>query len=134
MKAKSVLVVDENEEFVASVLSYLNTNFMVPIISLSSNCKDAMRKGEIINPDLILMDLTTEDSLNAIKQLKELPSSPRIIMTSFFDNKDYRSIAREAGADAFLNKKMFGNEITSMVKILFSGINNCMEYLETSKN
>jgi DNA-binding NarL/FixJ family response regulator len=80
------------------------------------------------------MDLTTEDSLNAIKQLKELPSSPRIIMTSFFDNKDYRSIAREAGADGFLNKKMFGNEITSMVKILFSGINNCMEYLETSKN
>jgi DNA-binding NarL/FixJ family response regulator len=134
MKIKSILLIDEDGVFKAKILSYFLSTFEIPITAVSSNGADAVKKAEKIQPQIILIDLTFPSSIELSEQLSNSSFNTKIIMLSFYDNPEYRKLASDAGADAFIVKDNFNTEFPRLIKILFSKFDNLYTFLETAKN
>lgn len=69
-------------------------------------------------PDLILLDIWMSgvDGRNICKSLKSNKATAKIPIIMISANKDTEKIAREAGADGFINKPFEMDDLLSMVK------------------
>ena len=81
----------------------------INIITWATSRKEAEDKFSQYNPDLVILDLGMDfhNDREISNWLKNQPKVPKMMSTSFYDNVDYRNIARESGADGFLIKDNF---------------------------
>ncbi len=102
-----VLIVDDHESMLDSLFyAFKNTDNFIVVASLKS-ASHAEVYCMKLKPDLILMDVCTEEGasgLEASKIIKEKYPNIKIIVMSGFDELTYSPRAKEAGADAFIYK------------------------------
>lgn len=112
-----VLLVDDNDPFVAAVGRFLGAEPGVALVGRARSGPEALAMAKRLRPDVILMDLAMPgmDGLVATRQLKAIPGTPRVIVLTLHDTPDYRAAAAAAGADGFVGKADLATNLMSLL-------------------
>ncbi len=119
-RTQSILVVDDSRDIALLMRELLETRGYDVHVAFSSS--DAERQINIKPPDLILLDVVMpgKDGYELCRELKENRETrliPVVMITGLTDRENkIRGI--EAGADEFLNKPIFPEELFARVKSL----------------
>lgn len=116
-----VLLVDDNPKFIAAAAHFLATLPGVIVVGCALSAQEGLAQITNLQPDLVLMDIAMSkmNGLQATRQLKAWPQSPRVVILTMHDNPEYRTAAENAGADGFLTKSEFGAQLLPLMDILF---------------
>src|SRR5229473_3220968 len=134
-RAAKILVVDDNQDGAALLAELLTSRgyHAVPV----QHAADAENEIRRDPPDLILLDVIMpgKSGYELCRELKEDPATrliPIVMITGLTDRQDkLRGI--EAGADDFLNKPIFPEELFARVKSLLK-IKEFTDELETAES
>jgi DNA-binding NarL/FixJ family response regulator len=100
-----ILLIDENQIFLASVARFLNRIPGANVVAQVSNFRDAQALLACVRPALVLMDVTAARNGCAefSRALRELPASPKLVCLSIYDEPQYRLASAELG-NTFVSK------------------------------
>ena len=129
MEKIRALLVDDNKHFLESIEHYITSfpGLNILCVGKALSGEEAVTKSKQLKPDLILMDIAMPgkgglESTRLIKQDKGRP--PIVVMLTIYENEEYRKAAQEAGADGFLPKSRFTQNLIPIVKTFFPGLLN----------
>jgi DNA-binding NarL/FixJ family response regulator len=107
--AVSCLIVDDSEEFQASVSRLLLAQGMT-IVGCASSAAQALRMAESLRPDVALVDveLGDEDGIELAAQLAESAAATPVILISIRDQDEISELIRGSPARGFLRKDALG--------------------------
>jgi two-component system nitrate/nitrite response regulator NarL len=116
-----VLLVDDGAEFLEAVARFLTSDPEIEVVGQSITGKEALELETALKPDLVLMDLALPDisGLDLTRRFKSQPDSPRVIMLTLHDNREYRQAAEEANADGYVAKTDLGVQLLPMIHSIF---------------
>ncbi|MGM8215632.1 response regulator [Bacillaceae bacterium W0354] len=88
------------------------------VIGEAENGLDAIEKFQQLNPDLITMDITMPEmnGVEAVKEIKKLNDSVKIIMCSAMGQKNMVVDAIQAGANDFIVKPFSFDRIKEAIE------------------
>jgi DNA-binding NarL/FixJ family response regulator len=104
MKSNSVLVVDNDEEFLTFALNFLSVGVKFNQVVSAGSSEEAELKIRTYNPDIVILDLGMQGSAKISSQIKNISNTPLLLMTSYYENEDYISLVTEMGANGFFLK------------------------------
>ena len=121
MAYDTVLIVDDNIEFLADAMPFL-INEMKIKVTCSFSRGEAEQKIRKENPGIIILDLGLNgcEKLSALKDLRY--DAPIILAISDCDNEDYPELSKELGADAYCLKSRFKSAFPKLLKYLETGL------------
>lgn len=111
------LIVDDNEEFLASASRLLSSQGL-EIVGRASSGVEALRLAETLDPDVALVDvqLGEEDGMELTRRLTANPSATRVILISTHSEDDLADLIADSPAVGFLPKAALG--ATAIVELL----------------
>jgi DNA-binding NarL/FixJ family response regulator len=115
MKSNSVLVVDNDEEFLTVALDFLSVGVKFNQVVSAGSSEEAERKIRTCHPDIVILDLGMQGSVKLSSLIKNIPNTPLLLMTSYYDNTDYINLVTEMGANGFFLK---GEVKTALPKLI----------------
>lgn len=122
--ALRVLVVDDHPAFRRALTSALRLVKDIEVAGEASGGIAACEEAEVLEPDLVLMDLSMPD-LSGIDAMREIhrkaPELPVVILTAHADPGVERE-ARDAGASGFLAKGVGLQELVSAIHQAAEGV------------
>ena len=113
-----VLIADDNANFRQMLTSFLSSEGDIEIIGEAHDGEEAVRKVRGLRPSVVTVDvrMPVMNGLDALEAIKALPSPPKVIILTAFDSIEYREAAREANADAFVEKKSLVNDLLPAIR------------------
>lgn len=122
MKRLKVLIVDDSEIFLQTMVQVLSNNPAIEVVWCVKSGEAALELAESTNPDLVLMDIKMPgmSGLEAARRLKGAPGSPHVAIVTAHGNSTNRHAATEVGADDFINK----TELAMILGRLISKVSN----------
>jgi DNA-binding NarL/FixJ family response regulator len=101
----SVLIVDDNINFVRRMISLLNEADNICVIYTAHNYEEAFLLADK-NPDLILLDiqLPGKNGMSLLKRIKDSEKNCEVVMLTNYAGEYYREQCRKLGALHFLDK------------------------------
>ena len=118
-----IIVVDDQAVVRQGFVSLINTVPDMEVIAEGTNGQQAVELYRAHSPDVVLMDLRMPvmGGVDAIKALRREFPSPRVIILTTFDGDEdiYRSL--QAGAQGYLLKDMFFEELEDAIRTVHSG-------------
>ena len=122
MNKIKVLLVDDSEQFLQSATAFLFQCPSVEVIGTATSGKDAIKKVQELRPDLVLMDIAMPqmNGIEATRCIKGQAEAPKIIILTLHDNAEYRSAAKDAGADGFVRKSNLLTHLLPLLDTLFA--------------
>jgi DNA-binding NarL/FixJ family response regulator len=135
MSIKNVLIIDTDEIFISKLNGFFWEAGIKNVLTASS-VNEGLEKIGRCTPDVVLVDLTPADisSLDAIQIISKMNSSIRVLITTDYYNQDYCNAVFEAGADAFIEKTNFTNDLNTIVNAIPKSIEYLFEKFLLSKN
>jgi DNA-binding response OmpR family regulator len=117
---KSILVIDDNKEFLAFVLDFLILDMNVGEVIWAITPEEAEEKVLLYNPGIVILDLGMRqlNGQEISSLINNRPDSPIILMTSFYDNEDYINLSKELGADGFNIKDRVKESLVELLNYL----------------
>ena len=111
----NILVVDD-EQLICELLEEFLT-IKGHIVQTANNGQTAIRQVTKMKPDIVLLDITMPDmtGLEALKQIREIDSSPGIVMLSAFRDEETVQEAMSAGANFYIQKPV---ELDKLITVL----------------
>ena len=121
MNNGTILIVDDNIEFLADAMAFLINDMKIKVICAFCR-EEAEEKMKKNNPGIIILDLGMNggEKLSALTDLR--PEAPTVLMISECDNDDYPELSRELGADAYCLKSGFKSAFPKLLKYLETGL------------
>ena len=118
MATVRVLVVEDFEPFRRFISSTLEKRRDLQIICEVSDGLEAVRKAEVLKPDLILMDIGLPglNGLHAARQIRKLAPESKIIFLSQESSPDIVQEALNLGALGYVVKARAGSELLPAVE------------------
>ena len=122
----NILIVDDNPRFRYHLSRIINK------IDNEVNLREAQNEQEVLNAvkstdfDLMFIDviLGNQNGISLVKKVKDLSDSARIILISAYPDKEFHRQGLEAGATAFIDKKML--DITTIKQIIGDTISSAI--------
>ena len=120
MSKITVLLVDDHEGFINAALRHLRKVEWLEIVGRASNGLEAIERSETLRPDVVLMDLAMPEmgGLQATRLIKTQDAPPFIVIASHFDDAEHREHALRAGADGFVSKLSYIQEVLAILEKL----------------
>ena len=118
-----VLLVDDYADFLESASQFLSTVPRIKVVGRARSGVEALQAVDRLRPDLVLMDLAMPgmSGLEATRRIKEQAGAPRVVIITLYHNRGYRVAALAAGADGFMTKSEFGEDLVTLIRDLFGG-------------
>lgn len=120
----NIIVIDDHQMLRDMISETLNAQDDFNVVTSSGNAKDSLELCEKFNPDLVLMDVCTEDNSDGIaysKLLKkQFPNIKVIIMTGVLD-LNFINDAKKAGVDSFIYKNISKDSLIMTIKNTLDG-------------
>jgi DNA-binding NarL/FixJ family response regulator len=113
----TVLLVDDHEGFLNSAKRHFRNVPWIDIVGQALNGLEAIAKTEQLKPAVVLMDLAMPEmgGLQATRLIKAQTDPPYVVIASHFDDVEHREHAARAGADGFVSKLNYVQEVMSLL-------------------
>jgi len=118
MSKITVLLVDDHEGFINAAVRHLRKLEWLDIVGRASNGLEAIERSETLRPDVVLMDLAMPEmgGLQATRLIKTQDAPPFVVIASHFDDAEHREHATRAGADEFVSKLSYIQEVLPILE------------------
>ena len=118
-----ILLADDHPIVREGLRALLETQPDFEVIAECANGEETVRMVTKLHPDILLLDLEMPimDGVEAIYRLTRLPSVPRIIVFTAFDDDERIIHAIQAGANGYLLKDAPREEIFKAIHVTMSG-------------
>lgn len=118
MSKITVLLVDDHEGFINAALRHLRKVEWLDVVGRAGNGLEAIERSETLRPDVVLMDLAMPEmgGLQATRLIKTQDAPPFIVIASHFDDAEHREHAMRAGADDFVSKLSYIQEVLPILE------------------
>ena len=123
MRTLRVLLVDDHDGFINAAMRHFRKVEWLDIAGTAGNGLEAIERSEALRPDAILMDLAMPEmgGLQATRLIKAQDEPPYIVIASHFDDAEHREHAMRAGADGFVSKLSYLQEVMPILECLAQG-------------
>ena len=123
MNKLTVLLVDDHEGFINAAMRHFRKIDWLQVVGSAANGLEAIERSEALRPDAILMDLAMPEmgGLQATRLIKAQDEPPYIVIASHFDDAEHREHAMRAGADGFVSKLSYLQEVMPILERLAQG-------------
>lgn len=120
MDTIKVLLVDDHEGFINAALRHFRKVDWLQVVGTAANGLEAIERSEALRPDVVLMDLAMPEmgGLQAARLIKAQDDPPYIVIASHFDDAEHREHATRAGADNFVSKLSYIQEVMQILESL----------------
>lgn len=120
MSRISTLLVDDNPDFLDSARRFLELDGRLEIVGLARSGGEALEQCGHLRPELVLMDwaMPEMNGLEATRRLKQNAGAPTVVILTQHDDATYRQAAAAAGADGFIAKAEFVEQLIAAVEAL----------------
>ena len=111
-RSTRVVVVDDQEDFLAWVCGELERAGSFQVVGRSLRPEQALATVQETSPDLLLVDFDMPgmNGIEVIRQVRQQAPSVRVVLMSLNDNRVFDVLARTAGAIGFLPKQRVSQE------------------------
>jgi NarL family two-component system response regulator LiaR len=118
MSKITVLLVDDHEGFINAAMRHLRKLDWLEVVGRAGNGLEAIERSETLRPDVVLMDLAMPEmgGLQATRLIKTQDAPPFVVIASHFDDAEHREHAMRAGADNFVSKLSYIQEILPILE------------------
>ncbi|MDZ4349148.1 MAG: response regulator transcription factor [Xanthomonadaceae bacterium] len=115
-----VLLVDDHEGFLKAAARRFRPIKWIDIVGQAINGLEAVRLAESMRPHAVLMDLSMPEmgGLQACRLLKAQDNPPFVAIVSHFDDAQHREHAARAGADIFVSKLTYMQDVVPILEAL----------------
>lgn len=115
-----ILLVDDHAGFVSAAARHLRRLPWATLAGTAGSGAEALALCQALRPDVVLMDLAMPgmNGLDACRQLKAMPDPPHVVIASDLDDGEHRAHAARAGADAFVSKRAYIQELMPLLEAL----------------
>lgn len=120
MEKINIFLIDDNLYFLNAAIDFLKTESSFNVMGYAMKGEEALKTIKEEEPDIVIVDyvMAGMNGLEITKILKTYSPSPFVIMVTQFDTSDYMEQAIKHGADGFVPKSRFGEEIIPLIKSL----------------
>ena len=120
MRTLRVLLVDDHDGFINAAMRHFRKVEWLDIAGTAGNGLEAIERSEALRPDAILMDLAMPEmgGLQATRLIKAQDAPPYVVIASHFDDAEHREHAMRAGADNFVSKLSYIQEVMQILESL----------------
>lgn len=118
MNRLSVLLVDDHEGFLNAAMRHFRQVSWLDIVGRAYDGLQAIERTETLRPAVVLMDLAMPEmgGLQATRLIKAQTAPPYVVIASHFDDAEHREHAARAGADAFVSKLNYVQEVMPILE------------------
>lgn len=118
-----ILIADDHAILSAGIRSLLNTVPNFKVVGEVNNGKDAIRFAGILNPDLILSDLSMPktNGTEAIQHIKSRYPQIKILVLTVHKSEEHVHAALKAGADGYVLKDDSSDELINAINNILGG-------------
>ena len=122
MKTLTVLLVDDHEGFVNAAMRHFRKVDWLNIVGSAANGLEAIAQSERLRPQVVLMDLAMPEmgGLQATRLIKTQDEPPYIVIASHFDDAEHRDHALRSGADHFVSKLSYIQDVMPILQHLIT--------------
>ena len=123
MDSITVLLVDDHEGFINAALRHFRRVEWLTVVGTAANGLEAVERSEALRPQVVLMDLAMPEmgGLQATRLIKAQDHPPYVVIASHFDDAEHREHATRAGADNFVSKLSYLQEVMPILERLAQG-------------
>ena len=123
MSKLTVLLVDDLDGFINAAMRHVRKIDWLDIVGSAANGLEAIERSEALRPQVVLMDLAMPEmgGLQATRLIKAQDEPPYIVIASHFDDAEHREHAMRAGADGFVSKLSYLQEVMPILERLAQG-------------
>ena len=120
MRHLKLLLVDDHPGFINAAVRHLRRLDWLSVVGMAGNGIEAITQCEALRPDVVLMDLAMPEmgGLQATRLIKAQDPAPYIVIASHFDDAEHREHAMRAGADAFVSKLAYLQDVMPLLERL----------------
>jgi DNA-binding NarL/FixJ family response regulator len=120
MRHLKILLVDDHPGFINAAVRHLRRLDWLTVAGMAGNGIEAITQCEALQPDVVLMDLAMPEmgGLQATRLIKAQDPAPYIVIASHFDDAEHREHAARAGADAFVSKLAYLQDVMPLLERL----------------
>lgn len=119
-----ILVVDDHPAIRKGLVATLQPEPDMEVVGTAASCEEAISKWNEARPDITLMDLALSShgsGLDAIRQIRKLNSSAKIIVFSALTGDEDVYQALQSGAATFLTKETPDEELVLTIREVHAG-------------
>lgn len=122
-KAVRVMIIDDHEIVRRGIAELVDRADDLEVVAEAGSVEDAIRRAELVVPDVMLVDLQLPDGtgIDIMRKLRETKPQIRPIVLTSFDDDSALSEALEVGALAYVLKTVHGAEITDVIRAVADG-------------
>ena len=116
----TVLLVDDHEGFINAAMRHFRKVEWLKVVGTAANGLEAIERSDALRPRVVLMDLAMPEmgGLQATRLIKAQDDPPYIVIASHFDDAEHREHATRAGADNFVSKLSYVQEVMQILETL----------------
>ncbi len=113
-----VLLCDDNDNFRQLLTQYIKAMPGVEVVGEAIDGVDVIDKTELLDPDLVLMDLSmpNQSGLDATKTIKEKWPNKSVIILTLYEDSVYKELADEFNADGFIAKSSIKTQLPAVIE------------------
>ena len=118
MSKVTVLLVDDHEGFINAALRHFRRFSWLEVVGTAANGLEAIERSDALRPQVVLMDLAMPEmgGLQATRLIKTQDDAPYIVIASHFDDAEHREHALRAGADGFVSKLSYIQDVMPILE------------------
>lgn len=118
-----LMLVDDHEVVRTGLKAFLDGQEGMQVIAEAGSGEEAIQKVEMVDPDLVIMDITMPgmDGLEATRRLKALLPECCIIALTVHEDKQYFFEMLAAGASGYISKAAAADELVSAIRSVAAG-------------
>lgn len=122
-----VLIVDGQAEVRWGLRMRLAIEPDMTVVGETGHAGQALALAEALGPDVIVVDIGMPgaDGVNMVKHLRAVAPAAAVVVLTLYDDKDTRARSREAGAQAFLEKRGGAADLLQAIRQL--ALHQCLE-------
>lgn len=117
-KTVKILLCDDNDNFRQLLTQYIKAMPGVEVVGEAIDGVDVIDKTELLDPDLVLMDLSmpNQSGLDATKTIKERWPEKSVIILTLYEDSVYKELADEFNADGFIAKSSIRTQLPLIIQ------------------